>query len=62
MKYDKFRRSKNVEDYSDPDTPVEKSPPLSAPMSINDMLKMQDSQLAKDAGLDDIAIKKKDGA
>lgn len=55
MKTDKFRRSPNVEDYRDPLKPVQ--PPDNLGdfyQSINDMLKITNSEPAKDLGINDI--------
>lgn len=53
MKYDKFRRSDNVEDYRDPNKPVDPAAPAEG-ASIKDVLNLTGSQLAKDAGSQDV--------
>jgi len=59
MKFDKFRRSDNVEDFRDPDKPVVMSPDTAAyPITINDALKLTGSDLAKEAGAGDITKRK----
>lgn len=57
MKIDKFRRSQNVEDFTDASKPVENKPEGT---SIADAIKLTDSTLAHDLGAED--VKKKDGA
>ena len=54
MKWRQFRRSENVEDYTDIDKPVRGGPWADVFMSIAEMLKLAKSSLAKDAGADDI--------
>lgn len=54
MKTDKFRRSKNVEDYRDQNRPVKKPDLSDFYQSINDMLKITNSEPAKDLGINDI--------
>lgn len=50
MKWDKFRRSENVEDFTDPSKPVPPSEFEGA--SISETLKLQASGLAHDVGID----------
>lgn len=57
MKYDKFRRSTNVEDFTDPKKPVKNE---REGTSIADTLKLTGSQLAHDLGADDIIKKPED--
>ena len=52
MKWDKFRRSESVEDYRDPQKPVMPTEPDFE--SINEILKVNNSELAKDIGADDV--------
>ena len=52
--WDNFRRSENVEDYRDADKPVEKPDLSEFYQSINEMLKISGSELAKDLGAGDI--------
>lgn len=54
MRFDKFHRSENVEDFRDPNKPVEKLVAPAADLTINEMIKLTDSQLAEDAGSKDI--------
>ena len=54
MKWRQFRRSENVEDYTDIDKPVRGGPWADVFMSIAEMLKLAKSSLAKDAGADDV--------
>jgi len=54
MKYDSFRRSTGVEDYRDPDKPLDKDDLTGFHQSINEMIRITNSTLAKDAGADDV--------
>ncbi len=50
MKWDQFRRSEKVEDFRDPDKPVPPDDLTEFYQSINEMLKITNSDLAKDLG------------
>lgn len=50
MKWQEFRRSVNVEDYTDPNRPV--SNQIVPMLSINDMLQLTGSPLAHKLGVD----------
>ncbi len=52
MRWDKFRRSDNVEDYRDPMKPVKAC--IVAGLSLLEMIWLTSSKLAKDAGADDV--------
>ena len=52
MKWDEFRRSDNIEDFTDPSNP--KIGPLETPGQVTEIIKLRESQLAKDAGSEDI--------
>lgn len=53
MKWDEWRRSQNVEDYTDSSKPVVNK--FDSPESINEHLQLTSSELAKDAGSDDLS-------
>lgn len=57
MKTDKFRRSTNVEDLRDPNKPVDPNSNLPEPDTISDLINRATSDLAKDAGADDLTKK-----
>ena len=48
MRWLNWRRSKNVEDFTDPEKPVENKP--DPQLSINEVIELTNSQLARDAG------------
>ena len=52
MRWFNWRRSKNVEDYRDINKPVENKP--DPQLSINEVIELTNSQLAKDAGNEDV--------
>ena len=52
MKWFNWRRSENVEDYRDPDKPVSNTD--TPRLSINEVIELTNSQLAKDAGNEDV--------
>ena len=52
MKWDEFRRSENVEDYTDPNKPVPQK--IEVQETIREHLALVNSELAKDAGSNDI--------
>ena len=54
MKYDEWRRSTRVGDYRDPNKPVEKDDLTAFYESIANMIRITNSDLAKDAGGNDI--------
>ena len=54
MRWLDWRRSKNVEDYTDPDKPVAPVDLADGAVSINEKLRMTNSDLARDAGSDDV--------
>lgn len=55
MKWDKFRRSENVEDFTDPAKPVRVFDiAASAFMTLAEMMKLRKSTIAHDAGADDV--------
>ena len=54
MKWMFWRRSENVEDYTDPQKPVEPVDLTEFNMSINEMIKITNSDQAKELGADDI--------
>lgn len=57
MKWDEFRRSENIEDFTDINKPVENK--MEAHETINERLELVNSKLAKDAGGDDLKDFKK---
>jgi hypothetical protein len=54
MKYSSFRRSTAIEDYRDPERPVEKDDLSGFFQSLNEMRKITNSTIADDLGGDDI--------
>ena len=56
MKWQNWRRSENVEDYTDPNKPVN-NPIAACVITIAEVCKLIASALAKDAGRDDIGRK-----
>lgn len=53
MKTDNFRRSDNVEDYRDPNKPIDKRTDFVFE-AISEIIKLANSTLAKEAGSDDV--------
>ena len=62
MKTEKFRRSNKVEDYRDINKPVAPDDLSDFYESINEMLKITNSQPANDLGANDIIKRKPDGS
>lgn len=52
MKWEQFRKSENVEDFTDINKPVENK--LEAYTSIKETINLSNSELAKDAGSENI--------
>lgn len=60
MRWKGFRRSDKVEDYTNPDKAV--TPETPEGLTLNDQIKLTGSDLAKEAGADDVGKKPKDAA
>lgn len=58
MKFDKFRRSTNVEDLTDPNKPVDPASNKSEVDPLGEQISRLSSQLAIDAGRDDVKKKR----
>ena len=54
MRWAFWRRSENVEDYTDPNKPVVPADLAEFAASINEMTKIVNSDLSRDAGSDDV--------
>lgn len=52
MKWQDWRRSTSVEDYRDPNKPIDKDDKVF--QTINETIRVTNSALAKDAGADDV--------
>ena len=52
MKWKDWPRSENIEDYRDPDKPVSQAD--TPQLSINEVIELTNSQLARDVGAKDV--------